>query len=263
VEAELTGTAPSPLPQSYVYVLDAGLKLPPSAFAEMAAGHQAQMREDVAPAWGVGNGDSFSPSPAVGAFVVPENIVPIYVHAVTPASASAGAEAEHGDDVDGHPLIHVYEDMLVQYGIGPETPTLADAMSAAISHEIIEQRVDPECDRSATLPDGRVVAIEACDQVQAQTYLRNGIRVSNFNTPSNFDGGAAPYDFLGNQSTRFQTMPGGYSQTLTADGWQVATAIEGFRDRPRALVDSVPCGMLRYRLELAFRDLGRAARRRA
>lgn len=249
-----TGTAPDPLPESHVYALDVGLKLPASAFAAMAAGHQAQMREDVAPSWGVGNGDSFSSTPVDLAAPVPTGIIPIRVHAVAPASASDGAEAEHG--LTG---IDVYEDMIEQYGIGPETPTLEDAVCAAISHENVEQRVDPKFDRVATLPDKRRVAIEACDQVQAQTYRKCGACVSNFNTPSNFDGGAAPYDHLGSQSTWFQTMPGGYSQTLTANGWQMTTA-EG-APITRDMIDAVPNGLLRYKLECAWRGFGRVVRR--
>lgn len=261
----MTGTDPSPIPQSYVYVLDVGLKLPPSAFSAMAPGHQAQMREDVAPEWGVGNGDEFSttPIPRLTNLVVPEDTIVIRVHAVAPKGADSSALAEHGDDADGVPVIDVYEDLIAQYGIGPETPTLEDAVSAAISHENIEQRIDPECDRTAMLPDGRVVALEPCDQVQAQTYRKGKSCVSNFNTRSNFGigGTSAPFDKLGTQSAWFQTMPGGYSQTFTAHGWQMTTA-DGFRVT-RETIDAVPNGLLRYKLELAWRGLGRAARRAA
>lgn len=255
------GTAPSPLSQSYAYALDVGLKLPASAFAAMAAGHQAQMREDVAPEWGIGNGDSFSATPVDLGAPALEGVIPIRVHAVAPSSASDGAEAEHGDDDEGHPVIDVYEDMIAEYGIGPATPTLTDAVSAAISHENVEQRVDPKCDRTATLPDGRVVAIEACDQVQAQTYRKGGVCVSNFNTPSNFAIGetSAPFDYLQRQSSMFETMSGGYSQTLTASGWQMTTA-DGV-PLTREMIDAVPCGLLRYKLELAWRGLGRPAKR--
>lgn len=272
---------PSPLPCSYVYALDVELPTPASAFAAMATGHQAQLREDLSPAWGLGNGDTVSPTPINLTDGAPSGVIPIRVHAVTPeADADSGAEAEH-DDADG-PGIDVFHDMIAEYGIGPEAPTIEDALSAAISHELIEERCDPACDREATLPDGRIVAVEPCDSVQAQTYRKNGVCVSNFNTPSNFaiDSTAAPFDFLGNQIVIFQCEPGGYEQVLDPNlGWRMITdVLNGKRgtysfsavtdpstvtkSAARALIDAVPRGMLRYRLELAWRNLGRHAKRK-
>lgn len=227
----------------------------------MAAGHQAQLREDLAPAWGLGNGDTVLATPVNLADGVPAGVIPIRVYAVTPtADAGSGAEAEH-DDVDG-PGIEVFYDMLAQYGIGPETPTIEDALSAAISHELIEERCDPTCDRTSVIFDGRTVAVEPCDQVQAQTYRKLGVCVSNFNFPSNFAIGSsgAPFDFLGSQSTEFQCMPGGYEQWLDPDaGWQMITAD---RVQTRESIDVMPSGMARYRAELAWRRLGRHAKRK-
>jgi hypothetical protein len=290
---QLTGTAPNPLPQQYAYALDVGLVLPASAFAAMAAGHEAQLREDVASEWGVGNGDTISTTAVNLADGVPEGVSPIRVHAKTPPSAAdSGALAEHGDDPDGDPTIDIYEDLIAQFGIGPECPTLEDAVAAAASHELVEQRLDPQCDRTATLPDGRVVAIEGCDQVQAQTYRKNGVCVSNFNRRSNYsiDSDAPPYDFLGNLTVQFQCAAGGYEQILDPEqGWKMITAehvmqrgrerdlvpsdlggtggsifdTEIFpRETTRRIIDSVPNGMLRYRLELAWRGIGRHVKRK-
>lgn len=249
------------LPHAHVFVLDPDLKTSASAFAIMAPGLETQLREDVAAAWGVGNGDTVSPTAIAVADGAPAGVVSIRVHAVAPASADGGALAEHGDDDDGAPTIDVYEDLLAQYGISPETPTLADALSMAISHELVEYRNDSACDRTATLPDGRVVAVESCDQVQAQPYRKRGVCVSNFNLPSNFNLGetpnSVPFDFLGKQTAQFQCEPGGYSQVLDPKaGWQMITALG------RALLDLMPCGMARYRAELASRGLGRRAKRR-
>jgi hypothetical protein len=274
---QLTGTAPNPLPQQYAYALDVGLTLAASAFATMAPGHEAQLREDVASEWGVGNGDAVSTTPVNLADGVPEGVVPIRVHATAPANAAdSGALAEHGDDPEGEPTIDIYEDLIAKFGIGPECPTLEDAVAAAASHELVEQRLDPKCDRTATLPDGRVVAIEGCDQVQAQTYRKSGVCVSNFNRRSNFsiDSDAAPYDYLGAQTAQFQCEPGGYEQVLDPEqGWQMITADlvlhrlpsemdEHIRGMLREVINHVPNGMLRYRLELAWRGIGRHVKRR-
>lgn len=260
---QLTGTAPNPLPLAYAYALDIGLTLPASAFATMAPGHEAQLREDVAPEWGAGNGDSVSTTAVNLADGVPEGVVPIRCHATAPTDAADQGElAEHGDDPEGDPTVDVYISLIEQFGIGPECPTLEDAVSAAISHELVELRVDPKCDRTATLPDGRVVAIEACDQVQAQTYRKNGVCVSNFNRRANFsiDSDEAPFDFLGNLTTQFQCATGGYEQVLDPDqGWQMITAELAIT---REQIDAIPMGMARYRAELAWRGLGRHARRK-
>lgn len=271
------------LPRVHAFVLDRELKTPASAFAAMAPDFQAKLREDVAPVWGVGNGDVVQSTALVAGEGAPVGVVPINVHAKAPADAAdSGALAEHGDDEDGNPEIDIFEDLILEFGIGRETPTPEDALSAAIDHELTEYRVDPECDRTATLPDGRVVAVEPCDQVQAQTYRKGATCVSNFNTPSNFgiDGNAAPFDFLGKQTAQFQCEPGGYEQVLDPEtGWQMITAeligvptavttspggrALGFtREALRAAIDAVPHGMLRYRLELAWRNLGRHSKRK-
>lgn len=265
------------LPHVHAFLLDPGLKTSASAFATMAPGLEAKLREDVSAAWGVGNGDVVQPVALVAGEGAPVGVIPIHIHAITPpADAGQGAEAKHGDDPDGDPTIDVFEDLILQYGIGPETPTAEDAMSCAIDHELTEYRIDPTCDRTSALPDGRVVAVEACDQVQAQTYRKLGVCVSNFNTPSNFgiDGNAAPFDHLGMQLEQFQCEPGGYEQVLDpSQGWQMITAdlvlhkspremTEHIRSVLRDVIDDVPNGMLRYRLELAWRDLGRHCKRR-
>lgn len=159
-------------PRTHAFVLDEALKTPATAFAAMAPGLQAQLREDVAPAWGVGNGDVVEPT-AVAAVIA--GVVPIRVHAVTPpAAADSGALAEHGDLSDGTPDIDVFEDLLLQFGIGPETPTPEAALSAAISHELVEARVDSDCQRQSVLPGGKVVAVEACLHGDVELMMASG-----------------------------------------------------------------------------------------
>jgi hypothetical protein len=257
------------LPRVHCFVLDADIKTPASAFATMAPDLQAQLREDVAPAWGVGNGDVVQATTIAAGEGAPVGVVPIRVHRDAP-DPDSGALAEHGDLSDGTPEIDVYEALLEQYGISDATPTLADALSSAISHELIEARVDSDCQREATV-GGRTVAVEACDQVQEIIYRKGQTAVSNFNTPSNFAIGssAPPFDFLGKQPGQFQCMPGGYEQWLDPDsGWQMITAQSHLTSkiedsmRVRAAIDAMPMGMGRYRAELAWRGLGRHAKRK-
>lgn len=271
------------LPRVHAFVLDLDLVTAASVFATMAPDFQAKLREDVAPVWGIGNGDVVQATALAAGEGAPVGVVPICIHAKAPTNvADSGTLAEHGDDAAGNPTIDVYEDLILEYGIGPETPTATDALSCAIDHELTEYRIDPSCDRESTLPDGRVVAVEACDQVQAQPYRKGVTCVSNFNTPSNFsiDGDAAPFDFLGKQTAQFQCEPGGYEQVLDPNtGWQMITAdligsptvvgtersvaLPSFtRESLRAAIDAMPSGMLRYRLELAWRNLGRHAKRK-
>lgn len=251
-------------PRTHAFVLDAALKTPAPVFTSMAPDLQAQLREDVSPKWGVGNGDIVETTAVES---TPPGVVPIRVHATAPADAAdSGAEAEHGDLSDGTPDIDVFEDLILQFGIGPETPTPEDALAAAISHELVEARVDSDCQRQSTLPGGKVVAVEACDQVQAITYKKGGTTVSNFNLPSNFalgltpEDNVAPFDFLGAQTEQFQCMPGGYEQWLDpSQGWQMITAD---RAMTREEVDAMPTGMARYRAELSLRGLGRHSKRK-
>jgi hypothetical protein len=210
-------TAPAPVsPVSHVFVVDKGVTLSPADNpATIAPGLQAQLREDLAASkWAT------SPLDVVRADAAPpkKGEVKICVHGPAPTDpADAGALALHDHEADGTPIVHTWYDLLLQYGA---------SLSSAISHELLEARIDPEGNRTATLPDGRVVAVEIADQVEEITYRKRGAEVSDFNLPSNFSigGNEPPFDFLGKQPHQFQVMPGGYSQTLTDQGWTQTTA---------------------------------------
>ncbi len=81
------------------------------------------------------------------------------------------------------PILHVYVNLAARSGA---------SLSSCTSHEILEARVDPELDQVATLPDGRVAAIECCDACEEQGYKKLGVDVSDFSTRANFElsGGA-------------------------------------------------------------------------
>jgi hypothetical protein len=214
----LPASAQSPLPVSHVFVVDSGVKLSATDMpAVIAPGLQAQLREDLAPSkWAT------SPLDVVRADAAPpaKGEVKICVHGPAPTDpADAGALALHDHEADGTPIIHTWYDLLQQYGA---------SLSSAISHELLEARIDPEGNRTAVLPDGRTVAVEIADQVEEITSLKQGVEVSDFNLPSNFGigGSEPPFDFLGKQPHQFQNMPGGYQQVLTDQGWTQITTSE-------------------------------------
>lgn len=94
----------------------------------------------------------------------------------------------------------------------------ADATTA--SHEAVEMRADPDCNLYAAMADGREVALETGDPVEADAYLMpvsiagevRGIYVSNFVLPSYFQpGSSGPWDFMGRLQGPAPSMtPGGY-----------------------------------------------------
>jgi hypothetical protein len=102
-----------------------------------------------------------------------------------------------------------------------------DVVSVGLDHENKEELVDPECDQTVTMPDGRLLAKEICDPVQGDTRkvevtigsLTRSIAVSNYVLPSYFDpNGKAPYDAFGLVSKPFECRPGGYQEITDLNG---------------------------------------------
>jgi hypothetical protein len=224
---------------SHTLVIDPDVTDLDQAGAELiAAALQAQMRDDFAPEWGAGEGDTFR---ADGATALPGE-VECQFHNDAPADEQ-GALAIHNRKPDGTPILHVFVKLAFSNGV---------SLSSCLSHEALEARVDPDLTECVQLPDGRIAAKEICDQVEAISYNKgvNGqpVAVSNFNTRANFAPTGQPgekYDFCGSQTSPFQVLPGGYAQVLDgANGW---VQISG--------------GMSAYRAELHRLGLSRSARR--
>ena len=257
------------LPRTWVFVdVDGGLAslAALAEVARIAPGLQAQLREDLAPEWGVGVDDTVSPGPMTSDAALAAKHCQIQWHAKAPTDAG-DAIAIHGVDANGNPIAHFYADIAQRCNVSP---------SSCISHEMLEASADPECDRVATLPDGRVVAVEICDAVEAFTYQKLGVEVSAFSLPSNFGigGNAAPYDSLGKATTQFEVLLGGYAQVRTADGWQqlspgrrcaIGDCCAPAERRTNVCADHrrLGTGHGSYRAALDRLGLGRGARRRA
>ena len=106
------------------------------------------------------------------------------------------------------------------------------ALCTPNNHKVIRVRSGGEQDvydftvekhRNFALSAG--VFVHNCDRVEALAYQRNGVWLSNFNTPQAFEPDPTPqpgtkYDFMGASTSPNQTLPGGYSQQFdTNKGW--------------------------------------------
>lgn len=85
------------------------------------------------------------------------------------------------------------------------------AVSAVLSHEVVETFLNPFCNGWYDSGRGFLVASEGSDPVEADTYDLGGVTVSNFIRPEYFDPHAtAKFDYLGKLTQPFSMSPGGY-----------------------------------------------------
>lgn len=90
-----------------------------------------------------------------------------------------------------------------------------------LSHETLELLTDPGANRWADGPNGDDYAIETCDATEGDTYLIDGIPVSNFLYPSFFDitaGADERLDHMGLIDKPFGMTRGGYQIRRTEPG---------------------------------------------
>jgi hypothetical protein len=92
------------------------------------------------------------------------------------------------------------------------------ALSAVISHEVLEMVGDPYTNWWCDGADGLQYALEVCDPVEGDTYEVDGISVSNFVGPRYFSAGPGPYDYLGKLTKGFTMTSGGYLITRQPGG---------------------------------------------
>jgi len=172
--------------------------------ARMTAAVHTQLAADFAPAW--------------------QRAAPAAVFYGNPAEIPPGA---HGvalvDTIDGAPvgvLGYHTEDASGQWGVVAAKPELDNgaqvltgdwAVSAVLSHEVLELAGDPSCSFWGAA-GRRLFCLEVCDPVEAPSYLIDGVAVSNFVTPAWFDPGATtgPFDQLGLLAGPFGVLPAGY-----------------------------------------------------
>ena len=168
------------------------------AFQAMAV--DIQMRRDFAPAWG------FEPWPC-SAYL-----------SITGLDKSLYHPVFFMDNI-GDNALGFHDDLLNYIYSRVMTPVDPNDASTA-SHEAVEMRADPDCSLYAMMADGREVAVETGDPVEADSYVipvtlvgeTRGIWVSNFVLPSYFiPDSPGPWDHLGQLTGSAPHMtPGGY-----------------------------------------------------
>lgn len=184
-----------------VYVTpDAGVT--PAEVEAACVGFDAQLREDVCPAW--------ARLPVGVRFYADAKAIPKGTPAIQIARVCDDAEAlaYHTESASG----------AISGLVGVET-CKADGVDwrSAASHEIVETTIDPFCNMFALTGDesGEAISDEPCDAVEDGSYQKHGVAVSNFVLPAWLDiEGEAPFDFMGKLSAPMTKTAGGYYETL-------------------------------------------------
>jgi hypothetical protein len=115
----------------------------------------------------------------------------------------------------GMPVMKVFPLLDAKYGL---------AWTVTASHEILETLADPLIRRGAQDAWGRWWAFENCDSVQSDTYLIDGVAVSNFVLPPYFEPPAiltgVKFDWMGLVKKPLEIRPGGYGNYYDhQQGW--------------------------------------------
>jgi len=118
---------------------------------------------------------------------------------------TAGALGYHDLTKDGQPVSKIFV-----------KTTLADnqLVSVTACHELFEMAIDPIANLWAEATDGTEYAYEMCDPVEEDTFLVDGIQMSDFVHPAWFEPFKHPpgtkYDHLGLLKAPFSMTKGGY-----------------------------------------------------
>lgn len=118
---------------------------------------------------------------------------------------AANALGYHDLTKDGQPVSWVFvKDTLADGGL----------VSVTASHELFEMVIDPIANLWAEADDGTEYAYEMCDPVEEDTFLVDGIAMSNFVHPAWFEPFRHPkgtkFDHLGLLKKPFSMTKGGY-----------------------------------------------------
>jgi hypothetical protein len=181
-----------------------------------------QVNRDFSPHWNCGTVVVYcSPAPRAGDWVLSLD---------KKESAPQGALGYHTVTDDGCPVLHIYPELDKEDG--------ADWQVTA-SHEALEALADPWLRASFMTNDGKIIAAEVCDGVEADSYKIDDVPVSNFALPSYFappPSGAGPFDFMGLCTEPGETREGGYNQYYDTDKkkWSMiqAQGVRSYRQKP-------------------------------
>jgi len=117
----------------------------------------------------------------------------------------AGALGYHDLTDEGQPLTKVFVKTTKEAG---------EVVSVTASHELFEMVIDPIANLWAEAEDGTEYAYEMSDPVEEDTFLVDGVQISNFVHPSWFEPFKHPsgtkFDHLGLLKKPFSMTKGGY-----------------------------------------------------
>ncbi len=153
-----------------------------------------------------------------------------------------GAIGYHDETSDGMPIAYIFCGL---------AKSLGEAWTSVASHEVLELLADPLLRRAVMMNDG-FWDQEISDRVEQDSYLIDGVKLSNFNLPECFEPPknmkGVKFDFMGLSKKPNEVRPGGYAQHFDpAKGWVQITNGE----------------MSAYRTTLSKLAIGRSAQRKA
>lgn len=156
-------------PKSGIYVVNKSTLVTDADVKRWTAACARQIREHVAPAYGL-------PSVRVS-FLSAASHAPkgAWVITVLDDADQAGDLGWHTEDASGRIYGRVFAAPCLQYGV---------PVSTTLSHEIVETFCDPDVDKWADTGRGYSVAWEACDPVEGDSYYIGDVLVSDFVTPA-------------------------------------------------------------------------------
>jgi len=125
-----------------------------------------------------------------------------------------GAFGYHDTTPSGMPIMRIFPPLDIAEG---------QPWSVTADHELKETLADPLIRRAAQADDGRFIAYEVCDGVEADKYLFEDVWLSNFELPPYFEPPSnltgVRLDWLGLCKTPYETRPGGYNQWWSGKRW--------------------------------------------
>jgi hypothetical protein len=193
-------------PKSGVYVLNRSTLVTDADVKRWTSACATQIKEHVAPAYGI--------PPVRVQFLTARSHAPAgaWVIAVLDNADQAGDLGWHTEDASGRIYGRVFAAPCLDYGV---------PVSTTISHEIAETFVDPDVSEWMDTGRGYGVAYEACDPVEGDSYLIDGVAVSDFVTPAWYDPnllGRRHWLDNGTVAGAFELAPGGYVVRRWPDG---------------------------------------------
>jgi hypothetical protein len=195
-------------------LVDAGAGIDPAAGGRVAAAIQRQVREHFAPAWGFGYQVEVRAATAAAPLAPDE--CPVYLLADVTEKDRLGSHSIEG----GRPSARVYVLLAERCG---------RSWTAIASHEILEVLADPWLRLCVEMSDG-FWDREVADRVQAETYVIDGVEVSNFNYPACFEPDAGgKFDHMGTSTRPNEIRPGGYAQRRSWFGWRIVGEPDAYR----------------------------------